>query len=132
MPRKTFTAGEVLAASDVNTFFSNEITYSPAQPLPQQLWPPLIATRPYASPLPAMSQSPLTLTQRSKLASELTSSRMVQALSRSQLLALQLWQVEEQQVRLTQSVSSMTLYLLYVWILTLTELSVMQKRSSLC
>jgi hypothetical protein len=26
MPRKTFTAGEVLAASDVNTFLSNEIT----------------------------------------------------------------------------------------------------------
>jgi hypothetical protein len=25
MPRKTFTAGEVLAASDVNTFLSNEI-----------------------------------------------------------------------------------------------------------
>jgi hypothetical protein len=26
MPRKTFTAGEVLAAADVNTFLSNEIT----------------------------------------------------------------------------------------------------------
>lgn len=26
MPRKTFTAGEVLAASDVNTYLSNEIT----------------------------------------------------------------------------------------------------------
>ena len=26
MPRKTFTAGDVLAASDVNTFLSNEIT----------------------------------------------------------------------------------------------------------
>ena len=28
MPRKTFTAGEVLAASDVNTFLSNEIILS--------------------------------------------------------------------------------------------------------
>jgi hypothetical protein len=26
MPRKTFTAGEILAASDVNTYLSNEVT----------------------------------------------------------------------------------------------------------
>jgi hypothetical protein len=65
---------------------------------------------------------PLGLAQLLKLASVWTLSKMVLALSRllgmAQPLALQ---VEEPLEPLTQSVSSMTLYLLSVLVLTLTE-----------